>query len=374
MAHLTEGTLRRLYDEPDASAAAVREHYDACSQCQRRFEAIAGDARQAASWLMAPDISIDVRPAFAALQDRIRRDESTHPVRRYERWLAVAQLRWPGVARPLTAAVVVAVLLAVVGVSGVAQNVFTIFEPRQLVTVSVSPSDLQGVPDLTAYGTLKWTPSQPELRPTSDAAAAAAESGLPVLTPSALPTGLPRSVNYAVVSRATASFTFSAAKAREAAAKAGKSLPPMPANMDGSTLYVTAGPALLEIYGGLPSGATGGDTLPALVIFQARAPQVTSTGVTAKELQDYLLAQPGISPQLQAQIRAIGDPTHTLPIPLPAGQATSRSIQVGGGQGIFIGDSTGLASAVIWQRDGIVYAVGGTLTESQAVMIANSLR
>jgi hypothetical protein len=41
---------------------------------------------------------------------------------------------------------------------------------------------------------------------------------------------------------------------------------------------------------------------------------------------------------------------------------------------VAIGDSSGLGSALIWVKDGVVYAVGGTLTENQVLQVANSLR
>jgi hypothetical protein len=143
----------------------------------------------------------------------------------------------------------------------------------------------------------------------------------------------------------------------------------MPANIDGSTLYLTVGPAVVESF-----GVSAGQQLPSLVIAQARVPRVQSTGVSVRQLEEYLLIQPGISPTLAAQIRAIGDPSQTLPIPIPANLATSHSVTVQGVQGVAIGDSSGLGSALIWVKDGVVYAVGGTLTENQVLQVANSLR
>jgi hypothetical protein len=169
----------------------------------------------------------------------------------------------------------------------------------------------------------------------------------------------------------TGSFTFSAARARAAASQAGQALPPMPAAIDGSTLYVSAGPALVEVYG---QGGTSGDALPALVIVEGRVPVVSSTGVSAAQLESYLLEQPGISPQLAAEVRALGDPSSILPIPVPLGQANSRTVQIEGVSGILVGDSTGTGSALVWQKDGIIYLVAGTLTDTQVLAVAESLR
>jgi hypothetical protein len=198
-----------------------------------------------------------------------------------------------------------------------------------------------------------------------------------VLIPANLPAGVgaPR---YGVMPKTTATFTFSAEKTRQAAAAQKRTPPPMPATIDGSKLFITGGPAVVAYYddGTRPTATTGASPfagMPKLVVAQGRPPIVQSDGVTVEQLQAYLLQQPGISPQLAAQIRAIKDPSSTLPVPIPVDMATSKKVTVQGVDGIFVGDSTGLGSAVIWQKDGIVYGVAGTLTEQQVLAVANSL-
>jgi hypothetical protein len=114
--------------------------------------------------------------------------------------------------------------------------------------------------------------------------------------------------------------------------------------------------------------------IPSLVVAEAAQPRIRSTGATAQEIEDYLLEQPGVSPQLAAEIKAIGDPTTALPIPLPVERATAQTVQVQGVSGLAVGDNTGLGSGVIWEKDGVVYGVAGALPESQILAIANSLQ
>ena len=92
-----------------------------------------------------------------------------------------------------------------------------------------------------------------------------------------------------------------------------------------------------------------------------------------KQLEDYLIAQPGISAELKAAIKAIGDPSTTLPVPIPVEFATSSSVTVQGVQGIALGDNTGVGAGVIWVKNGVVYAVVGTVKKSDAEDIANHL-
>jgi hypothetical protein len=180
-----------------------------------------------------------------------------------------------------------------------------------------------------------------------------------------------------VINRSTATFTFSADSTKQTAARQNRTAPPLPANIDGSKLFITGGPAVVQIWGapaGTPGASGAYPDVPTLVVGQAKAPTVSSDGVTVDELRAYLLSQPGISPQLAAAIRAIGDPSSTLPVPVPAELAISHPVTVQGVQGLYVGDNTGIASAVIWQKDGMMFEVIGSFTESQALAIANSMR
>jgi hypothetical protein len=122
-----------------------------------------------------------------------------------------------------------------------------------------------------------------------------------------------------------------------------------------------------------PTSDTSQLNLPQLVIGESTAPVVTSSGVTTQQLEDYLLSQPGVSPQLAAAIRAIKDPTTTLPIPIPVEYATSTPVRVQNVDGLALGDNTGLGAGVIWIKSNTVYAVAGTLKQSQILDIANKL-
>ena len=96
--------------------------------------------------------------------------------------------------------------------------------------------------------------------------------------------------------------------------------------------------------------------------------------MTATQLEDFLASQPGISPALAAQIRAIGDPITSLPILVPVDRANAGQVTLKNGvTAVVIGDNTGLGSAVIWVKGGIVYGVGGSLTKEQNLAIANQV-
>ena len=323
--------------------------------------------------------NVDTERALARLRARVDAERIAPVSRGASAPRRVAVNIW---IRGLAAAATVALVATLLTVSGLAETILTIFEPKQLVAVPITSTDLNSAASFGAYGTLTWT-EQPRPYDVPDIRTAARESGMTVLTPGNLPQGVgaPR---YGVMPKTTATFTFSAAKTTQAAAAQKRTPPPMPANIDGSKLFITGGPAVVAFYddGAGTTGATGVtgasgaspfSGMPKLIVAQGRPPVVQSDGVTVDQLQSYLLAQPGISPQLAAQIRAIKDPSSTLPVPIPVDMATSKKVTVQGVEGIFVGDSTGLGSAVIWQKDGIIYGVAGTLTEQQVLAVANSL-
>jgi len=307
---------------------------------------------------VATDLDPDAGAALGRLRERARaagpsvRSSGTASFR--------APLKWAGAA---AAALVVA---AALGVTGVADSIFQIFEAKQFTAVNVAPGDLRTLEQLGAFGTLTWS-QQPTPHQVASAAAASAATGIgaPTVT---VPARVSDPAAYAVLDRTTATFTFDAAKAAASAAKIGRTMAPMPARIDGSTLIFVGGPAIVVTYG-------TGTGAPGVAVVVAKTPTISSDRASIADIQGYLLAQPGISPELAAQIRGINDAASTLPLPIPVGRAATKPVTVHGvANGLFVGDSTGLGSGVIWQQNGLVYLVGGTLTESETLAVANSLK
>jgi hypothetical protein len=286
----------------------------------------------------------------------------------------------------LAAAAGVVIVASALTLSGVAESILQIFEPKSIVAVPLTQGDLNYLGQacaglnlqecMGAYGTFVWTtPPQPKEFKTRGEAWA--EAGFVALTPTAIPSTVTGNPRIGVINRSTATFTFSADSTQRTAGRQNRTAPPLPANIDGSKLFITGGPAVVQMWGAPPGAPTSTGALPdapTLIVGQAKAPTVSSDRVTVDELRTYLLSQPGISPQLAAAIRAIGDPSSTLPVPVPAELAVSHPVTVQGVQGLFIGDNTGIASAVIWQKDGMMFEVIGSFTESEALAIANSMR
>lgn len=308
--------------------------------------------------LAMPQLEVDPERALATVTARTsgaraaRRARPAVLMARPTRWLAAA-----------AGVVIVATTLTL---TGVADSILQIFEAKQFAAVTVTATDIQTLGQLSQFGKLTWS-SQPAPHAVASLAAATAETGLPAIGLT-VPASVSAPPKYGAMPRTTATFVFDATLARASAAAIGRTAPPMPAKLDGSTLVFSGGPAIIVSYG------TDGTTAGTLFAGIAKAPTVGSDGATVAEIQAYLLSQPGVSPALAAQIRAIGDPTSTVIVPIPIGQAQAKTVSVHGTSGLFIGDSTGLGGAVLWQQNGFVYVVGGTLSQEETIAAANSLR
>jgi len=331
------------------------------------------DAAHVATAMAVLDPVIDVdaaRVRLAAAESATpARDGGRHPrhtVLRPRRSLA---------ARLVAGVAVAAAASTVLVVSGGAQDFLSLFQPTQFAAVPVSSDDIRSLAGLTSYGTVSGASSPLSITPEPDAGAAAQIAGLAVPVVAA-PSGTTSAPTYSVINGTVVSFTFNAALAEAAAARAGGHLPPLPAGLDGSTLTVMIQPAVVVAYGLDPAALYSGGSLPssgaAFVVVASRVPTVSSTGVTVQTMENYLLSVPGIPADVVSELRAIGDPAQTVPVPIPIDIASAATVSINGSRGQLIGDSTGLGTIVLWQHTHVVYAVAGTISSDTALGIARS--
>jgi anti-sigma factor RsiW len=393
MRHLKDGTLRRMQDEPLSTTGAEKDHYASCADCRQRAMAIATEAERAAMLMAVPDLELQTQAALT----RLRRSAATQNAYRPSLLASLKGLFVSGSnrsVRPVAALALATTMMVALVATGAAENFVKVFEPRQFQAVQVNPASLRTLPDLSQFGGIKATKT-PQFMAATGLPDAASRSGLTLLAVGgeSLPSRVQGGPSYVVMSALQASFTFSAAKAQAWASAHGKTLPPMPGGLDGSTLTVDAGPAVLAIFGGSSdtiaraagtadkarAAGTGEGAfdptslkLPDIAVVQMKSPTVTSSGASVQEIEDYLVSLPGFPQDLASQIRSIGDPTTTLPVPVPTGQQ-SHQVDIQGVSGLFVGDSTGLGSGMIWSKNGVLFAAVGTMTESEITAVARSL-
>src|SRR5215217_7122381 len=176
MRHPTDGTLRRLLDEPAGVADADREHVAGCPACRSGLAAAQQDAAVAGAALgvePAMDRNVDVETGWRRLSHTVavdgrRRGAAAGPGRRRR-----AALR-----SPVVAAFGVAALLAGAGAAAAA-DWLQIFRTEHIAPVTVTRADLVELPDLSAYGEIEVL-DEADVHEFADADAAENATGLSV--------------------------------------------------------------------------------------------------------------------------------------------------------------------------------------------------
>lgn len=382
MRHLTEGTLRRMYDDPHAVDEATSAHLARCESCQIRLRQVAEEARHAAELMQVSGVTVDAQRAYRRLRPRL--EEPRRGV--LGGFSPSLGLRgFGGWRKPVLGAVVAAGLVAALMSTSLATGLVKLLQPEQAQPVALSQQDMQSLAPLGSYGDVAWQ-TQPATTTVGSAAEAARASGLSQLNPTSLPSGvsgLP--TTYETVSAGQATFTFSAAKAQAAAAKAGRAAPQFPDGADGSTLTLQSGAGQAVIYGDMSKMQSAKDSNEnpqqaissvgtVLAIGEMKSPTVYSSGMSLDQLKQLLLSQPGLTPQAKQLIEGLGSPSGSLPIPFPVDQASAQAVTVQGVSGTMFGDNTGLGAGVLWIKGGVIHFVAGTVSQDQLLSVANGLR
>ena len=221
MGHLDDGALRRLIDEPLAVGDRDRHHLEGCARCRAAMDSAAGDAEAVAALFATSAPTIDARAALASVQ---RRAAALPPTRFLPRAVAPVRFQLSNHARPLVIAGLAAALVAAMTVTGTAgdavSGAVTLFggsgghvTPVAVPANTLSASEIAGLPDLSAYGTMTW-----DTRPESTSVDALAKAAAVGLTPIDLgPAYSNLTSTLTFVSQSKGTFKLDARKAAAAA-------------------------------------------------------------------------------------------------------------------------------------------------------------
>jgi hypothetical protein len=279
------------------------------------------------------------------------------------------------------AAVLVALLL-LPNSGALANQLLALFRVQQFQAVQVTKQDVQTlasrpIPTFQDLGTLQIQSGSLQTQDNLTQAQAAKMVNFSILMPGSLPQGVSGTPDFSVIGAGHGTFTFSASKAHTFFAKNGYGNIAIPANLDGATFDVTTTAGVVIAY--------GDQTTTQFMIVEFPSPVVRATGsASLQELRDVALSIPGLPPQLVTQLKQIDLNSGIVPLPIPSG-IDSQSITVHGTQGLLLTKNIATTipqlkkfpagSAVVWQTHGIIYAVGGTISNTdQLLNSANSLR
>ncbi|RKS72042.1 hypothetical protein BZB76_4854 [Actinomadura pelletieri DSM 43383] len=361
MRHPSDGTLRRLVDEPAGVAGADREHVAGCAVCLSGLAAAQDDAAAAGAALDALEAGppVDVDEGWERLAAAVA-TEGSRPTTRAGGGGWRTKLR-----NPVVAIFGVAAILSGAGVAAAA-DWLRVFRTEQVAPITAPRADLVRMPELSAFGDLRVT-AEADLRPAPGADAARQATGLPVPRVDRLPRGVTGEPSYRVGGQVGALFTFSVEKTARTVRAAGGTPPPPPPGLDGSRFRFRAGPGVVAVW-------SRGRAMPALIVARAVAPTVYSSGVPFATARDYLLSLPTLPENVRSQLRTFTGGGTTLPLFVSTEKTKTSTAEVGGRPATVLRTRDGTAAGVVWVDDGVVTGVAGSLSADEVLSVARGLR
>jgi hypothetical protein len=296
----------------------------------------------------------------------------------------IAPRKWYQTRRNWMLAAIAAVLVAVLllpNSGALANQILSLFRVQQFQPVQVTKQEVQTlstrpIPTFEDLGTLQIQANSLQTHENLTEAQAAQMVNFPILVPNALPRGISGTPDFSVIDAGHATFTFNASKAHAFFVKNGYGNVNIPANLDGATFDITTTAGVLIAY--------GNQATTQFMVVEFPSPVVRATGnASLQELRDVALSLPGLPAQLVAQLKQIDLNSGVVPLPIPTG-VNSQSITVHGTTGLLLTSNISTTieqlkkfpagSAVVWQTHGIIYALGGTISDTnQLLNSANSL-
>lgn len=388
--HLTDGELRADLD--GALVPQRARHLETCASCQARQQQLQVQQREAERLLafFAPQNvptdppGLSARQAWARFSKQIMQQKESSMTKK---WFSFPLVRFG-----LAALVLLALILAFPGTRTLAGELLNLFRVQQ---VQVVPVDFTGLEQLTGDGALgnqftglisdsirmEREPGEPVEADNSDQASQLA--GFTVR----LPRGMTPSRIH-VTDAAAFTLTMDRVKVQALLDSAGRTDLILPASVDGAEISVDI-PASVSIAFGTcptPGEAESGNTeqstterlYPNCVIFaQIPSPSVNAPAdLDIEALARIGLEFTGMSAKEAAELTGTVNWTSTLLVPIPRDAAVHEQVSVDGVTGTLIQRPSGDGPqfALLWVKDGILYAISGLGTNAQqAVDMANSL-
>ncbi len=384
--HLTDGELRAALD---GELEATRlQHLDTCTDCNERKEQLQTESQQSArrlAFLASTDGSVpSAQKAWGRFsqQNRIRKEFSM-----FRKWFSFPVVRFAS-----ALILIVTLVLAFPSTRALAGELLKLFRVQQ---VTVVPVDFTGLEQLTGDGALgnQFTdlisnsinvaqkPEDP--KEAADAEQASQLAGFTVR----LPQGKNPSQIY-VTDAAAFTLIVDRAKAQALLDEAGRSDLVLPESVDGAEISVNIPASVSVSFGTCPkptpdSSKVKEEQIPGraypdcVILAQIPSPIVNAPAdLDINQLAQIGLEFTGMKAEDAASFTSAVDWTSTLVVPIPRNAAMYKEVTVDGVTGTLIqrpsDDSPKFA--LLWVKDGILYAISGLGTNSeQAIEMANSL-
>lgn len=386
--HLNEGELRayldRELDKREMERASL--HLSACPDCQARFQTIEGRAQEVRAYLASLEPAPDRSPLAAkAARQRLAARQSQPQTEVFPMLKNLFSRR----ARPIWAALAViailAIALAVPSVRAIANNFLGLFRVQQFSVIQVDENQLESqISDSTINQMQALFADSVKIDgggapvPVASPEEASQQAGFAVR----LPAKAPAQASYEVQPGLSASMPIDVRQAQGLLDELGHSDVRLPKSLDGQIVQVDVPTAVVANYGDCqplpadhdPDGPSPIKTGQNCVNFvQVPSPTVSAPpDLDINQLGQAMLEVLGMSPEEAAQFAQNIDWTSTLVVPVPRYRAQYEEVPVDGVQGTLL-SSAGGNYALLWVKNGVVYAITGQGDKQGAVDMANSI-
>jgi hypothetical protein len=387
--HLNNGQLRAALDhelEPNAA-----EHLATCRECLRRADEMAEQSKRVDAHLAVLSASSDhVLSAPVALSRfKTQRVSVTKEIPMFKK---IFSRRYRAAWAMIAIAALLAVSMTFPPVRAWAEGVLAQFRVSKISVVTVNTdilSQLGNGTDLSKQISQMLSDSVTVLKKpqASRAAANAADATKLAGFQVRLPTSRSDTPRLFVQDSGAFQFVVNRARAQSLLDQAGANGLKLPASIDGAIIKVSIPAGVIAGYGDCPNldegvdatnsnGSPGRTMNNCIVLTQIPSPSVDAPpDLDIQQLAELGLQFGGMTKDQAHAYASTVDWTSTLVVPIPRNAAQHKPVSVDGVNGYLIERAVDHSQyALVWVKNGIIYAIGGFGDGTAALAMANSLR
>ena len=277
-------------------------------------------------------------------------------------------------------AVVAAALIALIvlpNAGALANQFLALFSVQQFQPVSIDPQTFRnGIgEDLQSFGDVNINSGNLDGIQNPTQAQVEQYLNFKLLLPGHLPPGIGHAMQFSLINSENGTFTFNAAKARAYLAQTGQSSVSIPSQLNGATFTITLSPGVIINYGNKCQGQDQCSGGKQFYVGEIPSPVIQATGkASLKDLRDFALSLPKLSSGARLLLQDVNLNNGVVPLPIPP-QIQAQQVTTHGTQGVLMTDSSLSLGVIVWQTHGIIYGIGGAISNSsQLLNSANSLQ
>jgi hypothetical protein len=376
----SEGELRALLDGelPAGELEAVQRHLDGCAVCRTRAARLEAGrdwttAQLAAAWQGEDSMSSTGR-AYARLEKRLGAQKNWKE--RIETMSGSKHPGWRPVLIALAVVVLVAAALTLEPVRAVAGDLMSVFRVQSFAVVPMGPEQMERMKEIGALLEQNFFLSEPVLSEepaewvVDSAEEASAAAGFAVRALMAVPPQYGAVPGFRVTGGAAGEVEVDLALARSLFEMVGLDPVLLPDSLGREPLEVTIAPLVTQLW----TVRSGGD----LVFIQGPSPTVAfPDDVDPAALARAAFQLLGMGEREARRLSASIDWMNTLAVPVPTDITSFSEVEVDGVTGLLLTEQPRAGqpgSAVMWQKDGILYFIQGRVQSSDLIEMAQSIR